>query len=150
MELAYEAAQAADADLIFDLSRQLIEQYEDIRAIDLERVLLWVRRKITDHIDSYTRILYRGQLAGFYRFISNGEEMELDDFYVLPPFRGMGIGSQVLGRCCQTNAPIMLYVFTDNRRAIALYRRFGFRIAEEVGTTRAIMRRPAGAQQEVL
>ena len=150
MELSYETAQKADIDLIFQLSRNQVEQYEDTQAIDLEQVLLWVRQKISDHINSYTRILYRGQLAGFYRFIPCEEEMELDDFYVLPAFRGMGIGSQVLRRCCQVHSPIMLYVFTRNCRAIALYRRFGFQIAEKVGTTRIIMRRVAGLQEEAL
>lgn len=148
MELRYETATQADIDLIFQLSKQLIEQYEDLSAIDCSAVMQWVRRKITNHIGTYCRILRDGQLAGFYRFVPNGDQMELDDLYILPPFQGMGIGSSVLSRCCAADDPIMLYVFSENRRAIALYERFGFQVSEPVGSTRLIMRRPGRNRQE--
>ena len=150
MELVYESAAAADIDRIFDLNNRLICQYEDLQAIDLEKVLAWVRRKITNHIGSYTRILLHGELAGYYRLVPNGVEMELDDFYIFPEFQGRGIGSAVLHHCCDIDKPIMLYVFTGNHGAIALYRRFGFDISETVDTTRVIMRRAAEIRQEVL
>ena len=150
MELRYEPATAADIDLIFDLNKQLICQYEDLRAINLEQVLAWVMRKITNHIGSYTRILCQGELAGYYRLVPNGEEQELDDFYVLPEFQGKGIGSVVLRHCCDTEKTVMLYVFIKNQRAIALYQRFGFDKSETVDATRIIMRRVPGNRLEVL
>lgn len=80
-----------------------------------------------------------GETCAYYRLTQEGE---LDDFYVLPPFRGRGIGSVILTKCVQeSKAPMWLYVFTENKRAIALYRRYGFVPAEAVGQTRQIMRR---------
>ena len=90
---------------------------------------------------------YRSFLS---RFMVSGEEMELDDYYIFPEFQGRGIGSAVLHHCCDIDKPIMLYVFTGNHGAIALYRRFGFDISETVDTTRVIMRRAAESRQEVL
>ena len=70
--------------------------------------------------------------------------MELDDLYVLPPFRGRGIGSEILKKCCRdTQKPITLCVFKNNTGAIALYERFGFTITEAIGSTRLTMRREA-------
>jgi ribosomal protein S18 acetylase RimI-like enzyme len=150
MELRYESATAADIDLIFDLNNQLICRYEDLHAIDPEQVLAWVRRKITNHIGSYTRILWQGELAGYYRLVPHGEELELDDLYILPKFQRKGIGSTVLRHCCDTDKSIMLYVFIKNQRAIALYQRYGFDESETVDATRIIMRRAPGTRMEVL
>ena len=70
------------------------------------------------------------------------EETELDDLYVLPTFRGKGIGTEILSYCIsQMNTPIFLYVFRKNTGAIKLYERMGFLMAEEVDDTRLIMRR---------
>ena len=68
--------------------------------------------------------------------------MELDDFYILPQFRGRGIGTAVLEKCIrESSLPIFLYVFTRNTGALNLYQRMGFRIAEQISSTRSIMRR---------
>ena len=150
MELTYQTADESDIDRIFRQSRTLIEQYEDLASIDVPKVYAWVRGKISANIVQYRRILFRGQLAGYYRLAPAGNQLELDDFYVLPAFRGRGIGSEVLRCCCAAGEPLMLYVFRRNTRAIALYRRFGFEITDAVGQTRYMMRRPADASQEDL
>ena len=68
--------------------------------------------------------------------------MELDNFYVLPGYRSRGIGTAALERCFrETDRPVFLYCFTRNTRAMALYSRMGFRVTENVGTTRCIMQR---------
>ena len=68
--------------------------------------------------------------------------LELDDLYLYPAFQGRGIGTEVLEKSiAEADAPIFLYVFRANTRAIRLYERFGFRVTEEVSPTRCIMRR---------
>jgi ribosomal protein S18 acetylase RimI-like enzyme len=80
--------------------------------------------------------------VGYFNLKKGTEEAELDDFYVLPEYRGKGIGTKVLSYCIsQTNTPIFLYVFRKNTDAIRLYTRFGFSVSEEIGNTRLIMRR---------
>lgn len=143
-DLKFEAARAEDADIIFALCRELIDTYEDLTAIDYDMVLSWVERKIRTRIGEYTCIRLGAQKAGFYRLSSDGDCMELDDLYILPPFRGQGLGTAVLKKCCaETSGPVFLYVFTGNRGAIRLYERMGFRITQSVGKTRSIMQRDA-------
>lgn len=50
MKLIYQAAQEEDIPSIFELNKQLIDQYEDIKIIDYEQVLKWVYQKIETYI----------------------------------------------------------------------------------------------------
>ncbi len=149
MELTYEQATAQDIPLLYRFNADLITGYEDPTAIDFEKVLSWVHRKLSSQIQSYTRILMGDSLVGYYRLVPCEGGLELDDFYILPSFRDQGIGSQVLRRCCSSGKSIMLYVFSENTRAIALYERFGFSVTEAVSATRCIMYRPATSQEDL-
>lgn len=140
MELTCRAALPEEATEIFQLSVQMLDQYEDWQSLPREKVLNWMQEKIQTCIGEYTCVLCDGQKAGFYRFAPDGDAMELDDLYILPQYRGRGIGTAVLRKCItQTNKPIFLYVFRENRRAVALYQRMGWQVSREVGGTRLIM-----------
>lgn len=142
MELNYARASGADVEAIFTLSKALIDQYEDVASIDYDKVLQWVRRKIDAQIGEYQRVMMDGDLAGYVHFHPDGERMELDDLYILPEYRGRGIGTAVVEKCCaETEKPVYLYVFRRNEGAVRLYQRLGFEIVQEVGSSRYIMQR---------
>ncbi len=133
-----------DAPVIYGLAKGLVDRYEDRTAIDYEKVLSWMERKINSHIDEYTCIVRQGQTVGYYRLCSVDGELELDDFYILPAFRNQGIGTRVLRKILsEANYPVFLYVFTENRGAVALYERMGFVKREQVSDTRCILWRKA-------
>lgn len=145
MRLAYTPAQESDIDVLFALNKALIDRYEDRAAIDYEKVLGWVRRKLQTQIGEYRRVTVGGETAGYYHFHEAGGKMELDDLYILSPWQGRGLGTAVIGKCCaEARTPVFLYVFQANRRAVALYERQGFRITREAGGTRYIMEREPG------
>lgn len=138
MRLEWTRAGEADIPVIFGLAKGLVEQYEDLSRIDCGRVFPWMERKISDSIGQYTCVRVDGEKAAWFRFA----EGEIDDLYVLPPFQGRGIGTAVLERCiAMTDRPLFLYVFVKNVRAVALYKRMGFSVAEQISPTRVIMRR---------
>lgn len=141
MELIYSPARPEDAPVIFGFAKELIETYETDPDLDLNMALDWTRRKIEKRIGEYTRILIDGEVAAFFRFVPDGERMELDDLYVLPAYRNRGIGTAILRRCVAEGKPIYFYVFTENTSAISLYEREGFRKTEDVSPTRIIMAR---------
>jgi len=141
MNLTYVPAVETDIEVLFEFNKQLIDAYEDLSSIDYGEVLAWVRRKIEKRLYEYSRILCDGKLAGYIRVSKCENEVELDDLYILSEYRGQGIGSEVLRICTRrADKPIFFYVFKKNTRAIALYARLGFIIAEKVGDTRYIMR----------
>lgn len=146
MLLTYQPADASDLDALFSFNKELIDQYEDLSQIPYQKVLAWVRQKLEQQIQEYTCIFADGKKAGYYHFSSmDSDTMELDDLYLFPSFRGHGIGTAVIQKCCaETSQPILLYVFQRNTRAIALYQRMGFQIqctTQNVSRTRYIMRR---------
>lgn len=143
--LSFGWATAADIEPIWQWCRWLIDEYEDLEQIDYELVLRWVRRKIETHIDEYTVVYANGEQAGYYRFYRNEDgKYELDDLYLLPAFRGRGIGSAVIKACCASVCEsVMLYTFIRNERAVSFYRRHGFRVIQTVRGSRYIMERAA-------
>ena len=141
MNLVYKASTKSDIHKIFEFSKNLIDEYEDIRNIDYERVLKWVYKKIEENIHEYTSIYLDNTLVGYYHFHEDKDKMELDDFYIFSEYQNKGIGSKVLSELIQTENTIYLYVFVKNVKAIKLYERFGFKIVEYVNKTRYIMER---------
>lgn len=141
MNITYQQATADDIAPIYELCRQLIHDYEQLESIDYPKVMTWVRKKIETSIEEYTVIYADGQKAGYYHFYQNEDsQFELDDLYVLPPFQNHGIGTTVIKNCCASvSSPVMLYVFIANKRAVSLYQRLGFEIAETVHGSRYIM-----------
>lgn len=140
--LSYQKASAEDAPVIFSLCKALIDEYEDLSQIDYDKVLKWVEKKIVDHIGDYTCVMSSDEKVGYFHLEQGKYEAELDDLYILPPYQGKGVGTKVLADCiARTDTPIFLYVFRKNTGAIRLYRRMGFTVSQEVGSTRLIMRR---------
>jgi len=137
MILQYLPADCSDIPIIFDQAKALIDTYEDTSAIDYDRVLAWVNKKITERISEYCCVKLDGEKCAWYRLAKDGE---LDDLYVLPAFQNRGIGSAILEKCIGESVnTVYLYVFSRNTRAIAFYERFGFSVRETVGNTRYIM-----------
>ena len=140
MELQFEPATAEDVETVFAQCKNLIDAYESVSEEDYRSILLWVTKKLKENIERYTRIRWNGEPVGYYCLREIDGKMELDDFYVLEPYRGKRIGSAVLEVCLSSaSMPVFLYVFVKNTGAIRLYQRFGFRKVKDVGKTRWIM-----------
>ena len=138
--LDYAPALPEDIEALFAFNRALIDEYEDPAAVDRNEVLAWVRRKLEKKLGEYVRVLLDGKLAGYYRLAPGEGGTELDDFYVFPEYRGRGIGTAALRKCCAEAAlPLYLYVFTKNAGAVRLYERNGFRLRETVDAARCIL-----------
>lgn len=137
IELQFVSAEESDIPVIFAQAKNLIDTYEDVEAIDYDKVLGWVERKIAACIAEYRCVIADGERCAWYRLCDDGE---LDDLYVLPAFQCRGIGTQIMEKCIrQSEKPLWLYVFSRNIRAISFYERFGFSLRETVGKTRLII-----------
>ena len=74
-------------------------------------------------------------------FTGNGE-YELDDLYVFSEFQNRGIGTAIIEKCCASvEEPVVLYVFIKNKKAVLLYEKLGFEIAETIKDSRYVMKR---------
>ncbi len=141
-KLSFAPASVEDVQLIFAQCKELVDAYEDTASIPYEKVLNWLKEKIHQNIAEYVKICRNGETVGFYRLSFVDGEAELDDLYILPAFRGQGIGTSVLEKCiAEVDTPMFLYVFRRNEGAIRLYKRFGFAPAQDVSETRMILRK---------
>ena len=144
MNLRFEPAGLIDLEPLFELSKSLIEQYEDLSSIDLEKVLAWVRRKLEKKLTEYRAVFLNEQKVGYFRLCEGDDgALEIDDLYVLAPYQGRGVGSEIVRHCIeeskQAGKPLMLYVFTENTGAVRLYEKMGFELKEIVSPTRKIL-----------
>ena len=139
MMLQYSKATLHDIPVVCAQAKNLIDAYEDLSAIDYDKVMAWMERKISKNISAYQCVWKDGEPCAYYCLCEDGE---VDDLYVLPSFQNMGIGSEIMCKCiAESEEPLYLYVFTKNIRAISFYKRFGFAETESIGHTRMIMRR---------
>ena len=53
MVISYKMATVEDVDVIFSLSRELVEKYEDLSTVNFQAICAWLRNKIVTHIDQY-------------------------------------------------------------------------------------------------
>jgi len=151
MQITYLPADETDITPILEQSLALVERYEDFSQIDKEEVFAWLRRKTEKRIGEYRRVLCEGELAGWIRACDEGEKLELDDLFILPPFQNRGIGTAVLQKyLAESEKPIYFYVFARNTGALRLYERLGFHVRERVGETRLIMEQVPGKQESPL
>lgn len=143
--LTLHPAVVGDTEEIFALAWAHVEQYEDFSVLDRAKVEQWMRRNTAQHIGEYRWVLLHGERAGVFRTHIEDGWLELDDLYLLPAFRGRGIGPALITDACRSaQLPAFLYIFRANTRARMLYERLGFRHVRDAGTTRIIMVREAG------
>jgi len=145
--LTFRPADFSDVDALYELNKSLIERYEDLSSIDLPSVLAWVRRKLEKKISEYRTVLMDGEKVGYFRLCDGDDDtLEIDDLYVLDGFQGRSVGSEIVRYCIAESErllkPLMLYVFTENTRAVSLYEKYGFQVREIVSPTRKILIRP--------
>ena len=143
--IQFKIANNDDIELIYYLNKNLIDKYEDVKSIDYERVLKWVREKIEDNINLYKAIFYNGIKVGYFYLHEVDLKLEIDDLYIFDEYQNKGIGTFVLNSCIsisnEKNVSLFLYVFAKNTGACSLYKRLGFEIIQNIKDTRYIMER---------
>ena len=92
----------------------------------------------------YLFIHYDGKIAGYLAYEFDDEGLRLSKLYLLPAYRGKGIGRYLLGYVEEIarekgSEMIHLEVNEVNPHAMEFYRRHGFVPAERIGYRRMVM-----------
>jgi ribosomal protein S18 acetylase RimI-like enzyme len=97
-------------------------------------------------------VIIDGERAGLLALEDRGGQLWLDEIQIAQPWRGRGIGTTILVdviRAAQAaGKAIGLQVLTENRRAMALYRRLGFEAVGETATHVVMRLEPHHARTE--
>ena len=92
--------------------------------------------RFKDHYktDEVSIVVIDGTDAGWIQLSTTDHEIHIDQLYLMPDFRGRGIGTQlirdVLATAASENKSVHLSLVRNNR-AFYLYRRLGFRTLDE-------------------
>lgn len=80
----------------------------------------------------FSMILFEDRKVGRLIVDRSEDEIRLVDIAILPEFRSLGIGSQIIGdlfiEAEKSNKPLGLQVEKNNQKAFHLYRKLGFEI----------------------
>jgi len=127
--LTYEPARMEQYEEFLQLMRSEIEDYLE-RTMELMQMTWDEFARLFKTQGQVEGIYQDGQLAGFYWIEERGQVLHLHGLIVKEPFRGQGIGTQVLEmlatRYKRDVTTIELGVQKSNERARRLYERLGF------------------------
>lgn len=81
-------------------------------------------------ISQFSVVEVNGEFAGFIQSFRSSECLNLVEIHLIPEYRGMGIGSNILCDLQKLSANLKIRIcigcFKENYRAKALYQRLGF------------------------
>lgn len=105
---------------------------------DNEKVQSLIRQDCHDSLKDTLMIMDGDNIIGMFTacMIDNGEWRYIGEIYLIPEYRGQGIGSTILRNEMANYDKIRLQVAMDNEGAFKLYTSLGFKIAKEDDTNR--------------
>lgn len=142
MQLDFKKAKDVDKEIIYSMFCKLVEDYEDLKTVNFEKIKKWEKTKLDKFISEYDCIYLNEQKVGYIRIFKAEGKTEIDDFFILPKYRNQGIGTRALEYyISKIKTPIFLCVYKKNLSAIKLYKKVGFEIKEDLDNTRIIMQK---------
>lgn len=110
----------------------------DKSLIDNEKVQSLIRQDCHDSLKDTLMIMDGDNTIGMFTacMIDDGEWRYIGEIYLIPEYRGQGIGSTILRNEMANYDKIRLQVAMDNEGAFKLYTSLGFKIAKEDDTNK--------------
>lgn len=129
-KLSFFPACLKDLPLLLRWNLEHAKAYETAK-LDWRRVEELLDEKLRLELPDCRAVFRNGEKVGYFSLHRHSDYLELDNFWIFPPFRGQGIGSQVLQYCKgeaeRTKRSLRLMAFPKNNKALQLYERAGFR-----------------------
>ena len=110
----------------------------DKSLVDNEKVQSLIRQDCYDSLKDTLMIMDGDNTIGMFTacMIDNGEWRYIGEIYLIPEYRGQGIGSTILRNEMANYDKIRLQVAMDNEGAFKLYTSLGFKIAKKDETNK--------------
>jgi ribosomal protein S18 acetylase RimI-like enzyme len=117
----------------------IFEYAINIDETERAKIINYVNNKIPQQVDKYKLIVIDSNIAGCLLVDNYEDGVILEEIYIEEEYRNLGIGSKIISDLIKKQNIIYLWVYKDNKKAIKLYERFGFKVIEET-ETRCLMR----------
>ena len=124
-----------DAEIVFNLTKDHIYQYETRKELNLEKIIMRVREDLYSRTQTINRIYIDDVHIGYISIIHNEEDVEISDFFLKDEYQDQGFGTKVLKKLVNQYNHLTLYVFKNNEKAVHLYQKFNFKVIENNTST---------------
>lgn len=139
----YQVASKKDIQTLIDLNLENLDTYDPRSKKQRDYLKNYLKEAISESITNYQVVFLDQTKIGYYCIELTEEGYEFVDFYLLPKFRHLGYGKQILQDILPHYPDLFLYVFTNNKIAIHLYQQFGFEEVEKISSSRIKMKKSA-------
>lgn len=125
-----------DVEVVFELTRDHIYQYETRKELNLVKVIERVKEEIYSRPNTIHRIYVDDIHIGYISIVpQEDDETEISDFFIKDEYQNVGYGTKVLKSLVDKYQHLTLYVFKNNEKAVNLYTKFNFKVIENNTST---------------
>ena len=134
MKIIYNLTKADDDDFDFVKRAKTITIFDYAKNIsyeEKEQILSYVDRFTNKFLKDYRIIKNQNEKMGVFLVRDYEDGVLLDEIFLLPQYRNLGIGSDIIKNELEKHNKVYLYVYKENEKAVNLYKRLGFHIFED-------------------
>ena len=111
----------------FKDKKRLLEFKLELTNKTIDEKLKYKKVKKDLNYRDYYLIIIENDIAGCLLIKKN----TINEIYIIPKYRNMGIASEIIKDVINTYKETYLWVFKDNKEAINLYKKLGFKVIKE-------------------
>ena len=135
MKYELDFASKNNIDLLKNYKLKSILDYaKDITPEEKNKIINYVDNNISKDIKLYKTIKVAGKISGCVLLTRKNNDLLLDELFIDEEYRGKGIGTSIINNIIKDNQDVHLWVYKENKNAIKLYKKLGFKIKEETET----------------
>ena len=132
----YKLVKSENNDLkkIIDYKKQIIYEFsKNLTKKEINKINNYVTKEVRDQFNNCYSIVVNNKKVGCLLVTEKDDGKLIDEIYLEEEYRNKGIGTNIIKNIIRDNI-VYLWVYKLNIKAIALYKRLGFKIVNETET----------------
>lgn len=111
-------------ETIYEFANNLPEE-------EINRINNYIITYVPKLLDNYFNIVINNKVIGCVLITNKDDGKLLDEIYIEEKFRNKGIGTSIIKDIIRENTIVYLWVYKENKQAISLYKKLGFKVIDE-------------------
>ena len=111
-------------ETIYEFANNLSEE-------EINRINNYIITNVPKLLDNYLNIVINNKVIGCVLITNKDDGKLLDEIYIEEKFRNKGIGTSIIKDIIRENSIVYLWVYKENKQAISLYKKLGFKVIDE-------------------
>ncbi len=132
MEYKLVPSKEEDLEKLKEYKKKNIYEYaKDLLDEEYIRIENYVNKEVPKQLKDYYNIVVNNKKIGCVLTVPAEDGILLDEIYIEEEYRNYGIGSSIIKNILSKNNIVYLWAYKDNKKAISLYKRLGFKIIKD-------------------